>query len=148
MSTSPLADRAHIVGRRVLLAEDDADARHVMAGVLRAMGLEVLEVADGGRMLVAIAGQYKNGHSPEEVDLVITDVCMPVVRGLDVFKGMRAAGWKTPVIIVTGFDTEEVDAVAASFDALVLTKPLDLDRFEHEVRNVLARPRHASHEKG
>ena len=43
-----------IAGKRVLLAEDDASARSIIAKVLREMGLEVSEIDDGGRLLVAI----------------------------------------------------------------------------------------------
>src|SRR5512138_1818467 len=91
--------------KRVLLAEDDDSARRVMADVLRAMGLDVLETRDGGRTLVAIASHYKDGRTPDDLDLVVTDVQMPFVSGLELFKGLRAAGWTAPVIVVTGYDT-------------------------------------------
>lgn len=130
-------------GRRVLLAEDEESARKIMASVLGAMGLDVIETGDGGRMLVAIASHYKGGRSPEDLDLIVTDIHMPVVSGLDMLKGLRAAGWTTPVIIVTGHETREVREAVARLDALLLPKPLDLDRFEHAVRTILTGPKRA-----
>jgi DNA-binding response OmpR family regulator len=129
-----------IVGKRVLLAEDDVDARGVMAAALRAMGLEVLESDDGGRMLVAVTSHYKNGRSPEDLHLVITDVCMPVVGGLDVFEAMRTARWTTPVIVVTAYDSPAVHKSVARLGAILLRKPLRLERLERTVRDLLTRP--------
>jgi CheY-like chemotaxis protein len=122
---------------RVLLAEDDASSRRVLAKVLGEMGLEVTEVADGGRLLVALTAQYKDGHTPDEIDLIVTDVRMPIMSGLEAFKGLRAANWRTPVIIVTAFETAEVTDVVNRFGARLLVKPLDLDVFEATVRGLL-----------
>lgn len=125
-------------GRRILLAEDDDSARKAVAKALRMLGAEVIETADGGRLLVAITSQYKGGHTPQELDLIITDVRMPVVSGLDVFKGIRAASWNTPVIIVTSFDTPDVRDVANRFGATVILKPFELDDLEREIERLLA----------
>jgi two-component system chemotaxis response regulator CheY len=138
-----MSDSIDIAGKRVLLAEDEEVTRTVVAKVLRAMGLDVVETRDGGRMLVAVTSQYKDGHSPADIDLVITDVQMPVVGGLDILQGMRAAGWMTPAIVMTGYETPRVREVADRLGAILLTKPLDLDAFERVVRRLLETPRPA-----
>ena len=122
---------------RVLLAEDDGAARDIMARVLEDIGLEVIPAEDGGRMLVALARQYKDGHSPTEVDLVVTDVHMPVIGGLELVKGLRKAGWRTPVIVVTAFASDETKDTVVSVGGTLLEKPLDLERFENAVRGAL-----------
>lgn len=133
------ADEASSVrGKRVLVAEDDASARRAIAVALRAMGLEVLETGDGGTMLAAVTSYYKDGHTPEDLDLIITDVHMPVLDGLEVFRGVRAAHWTTPTIVVTGDDTSEVRRMSARLGAIVLLKPLDLDVLEAVVLELLA----------
>ena len=124
-------------GRRVIVAEDDASARRVIAAALRDMGLDVVEIGDGGTMLAAIAGHYKNGRKPEDLDLIVTDVHMPVLDGLEVFRGLRAAHWTTPTIVVTADDTPEIRRAAARLGATLLTKPLDLDVLEATVRALL-----------
>ena len=88
-------------------------ARRIIAKVLREMGLDVIETNDGGRLLVAITSYYKEGRSPDDLDLVITDVRMPVLSGLEIFKGMRAAHWRLPVIVMTAFASPEVSDVVA-----------------------------------
>lgn len=130
-----------LTGRRILLAEDDPSGRRAIAGVLRARGAEVIEITDGGRLLVAITSQYKDGHTPDEIDLIITDVRMPVMSGLDVFKGLRAAAWKTPVIVVTAFDSPDVRDVVNRFGAFLLQKPVDLDELEATIDRVLVKGR-------
>lgn len=129
-----------LVGKRVLLAEDDAAARSIMARALRSMGIDVVETHDGGRMLVAVAAHYRDGRSPEDLDLVVTDVNMPVVGGLDVFAAMRAARWKTPIIVVTGYVTPAVRMSVDRLGAVLLVKPLDLAVLEATVRRLLSVP--------
>ena len=136
----PPGDTA-LAGKRVLLAEDDPSARTILAKVLREMGLEVIETDDGGRLLVAITSFYKNGHSPDELDLVITDVRMPVLSGLEIFKGLRVAHWTLPVIVMTAFETKEVSDTVRRYGAALLIKPLDLHELEELVRRMLLRPR-------
>lgn len=123
---------------RVLLAEDDDAARELMARVLEQLGLEVVSAEDGGRMLVALTRQYKEGRSPKDVDLVVTDINMPVVGGLDLVKGLRSAGWRTPVIVVTAFPTDDVKETVARIGGILLEKPINLEEFENAVRSALA----------
>lgn len=132
---------APLLGKRVLLAEDDAIARKLVARALADMGAEVIETADGGRMLVAIASHYKDGRSPTDLDLIVTDIRMPVVGGLEVFQGLRAAGWTTPVIVVTGYDAADVRDAADRLGAVILSKPLDLEELERAVRTLITAPR-------
>lgn len=141
--TQPAA-RISLAGKRVILAEDDVTARTIIAKVLRAMELEVIETTDGGRLLVAVTSYYKEGRSPEELDLVITDVRMPVMSGLEIFKGMRSAHWTLPVIVMTAFASAEVSDVVSRYGATLLIKPLDLDVLESVVMRLLAGPHRPS----
>ncbi len=139
--SSPRGADVSLAGKRVLVAEDDASARHVVAAALRALGLEVIEASDGGRMMVALASYYKDGRAPDDLDLIVTDVHMPVLEGLDVFRGVRAAHWTTPTIVMTADDTPEVREAAARLGAKLLPKPLDLDLLEAVARDLLTRAR-------
>ncbi len=123
--------------KRVLVADDDPCAREVVAEILRDMGLEVVTADDGGRMLVSIAEQYKAGRTPQDVQLVVTDVVMPVMSGIEVLKGLRAAKWKTPVIVMTAFATEDVRDVVGKLGGVLLVKPVPLDVLETTVRDLL-----------
>jgi CheY-like chemotaxis protein len=122
---------------RIILAEDDVAPRELLAKVMRALGADVESSADGGRLLVAVASQYDAGHAPEDIDLIVTDIRMPVMSGLDVIEALRAARWQTPVLLMTAYETPEVRARAAKLGATLLIKPLDLDVFEETVRGLV-----------
>jgi len=124
----------------VILAEDNADLREMLADVLGDLGTEVEAVADGGRFLVSIASHYDDGRAPEQVDLIVTDINMPVCSGFDILDAIRAAGWKTPAIIVTALRTPLVKTRATKLGARLLIKPLDLQTFESTVVDLLAHP--------
>lgn len=126
---------------RILLAEDDASSRRALAVVLRDLGLDVQELTDGGRLLVTIGAQYKDVDTPDAFDVIVSDVRMPVVSGLDIFRVVRAAHWATPVLLMTAYPNAEVEDAAMKLGAKLLVKPFDLDVFERIVLQLVARRR-------
>jgi DNA-binding NtrC family response regulator len=112
---------------RVLLAEDDADMRSLVACALRSDGYEVLEAEDGGRLLVAITDAYADGTGRDAFDLVISDVRMPVASGIAVLESLRRANWKTPVILMTAFGDDATRRRAEALGAILFDKPFDVD---------------------
>jgi DNA-binding response OmpR family regulator len=88
---------------RVLLAEDEVGARTALAYALRREGYEVDDVADGLEAVrVGLAGDHA---------LVILDVEMPGLDGLEVCRRLRAARPTVPIMLLTG-RAEELDAVS------------------------------------
>lgn len=75
----------------------------------------------------------------EEVDLVVSDVHMPIFSGLDSLGALRASGIDVLVILVTGYATERVRAEAERLGAVLFHKPLELDRLLAVVRELLSR---------
>ncbi len=67
------------------------------------------------------------------ISLIVSDVQMPLLSGLEVSKGVRAARWKIPVVLVTAYPSREVRESAQKLGARLLAKPLDLDAFERAV---------------
>ncbi len=118
---------------RVLVADDDAQMRRLIRGVLQRDGFEVLEAADG---LDALELAQQGG-----VDLVILDVDMPRLDGLGVLEELRAQV-KTaclPVIMLTAQhgETEEKALDLGAHD--YLTKPVQTRSLVARVRAVLKR---------
>lgn len=126
-----------LVAKRVLVAEDDPGARRLVAAVLRAMGLDVIETDDGGRMLVAVAAHYKGGLTPADLDLIVAGAHMPVLEGLEVCRGLRAAHWTTPIIVVTRLDAPDIREAVERLGAVLLPKPLDRALLTSTVRDIL-----------
>jgi DNA-binding response OmpR family regulator len=121
----------------VLLAEDDDDEREAIASALRAIDVEAELVADGGRFLVAVASQYREGAAARPIDLMVVDVVMPVCGGLAVLEALRCAHWVTPVVVITGHDTRVVRDATERLGATLMIKPLDLTTLQQTVLRLL-----------
>lgn len=123
---------------RIFLAEDDAEMRRLVADALRKDGYEVFEAADGGQLLVRLARTYKYDHRPDQgVDLIVTDLRMPVCDGLDIVGVLREAKWRTPVIIMTAFGDASTRERAEKLGAVMLNKPFRIDQLKQTVREIL-----------
>lgn len=114
---------------RILLAEDDEDVRWSLGQMLGSRGFEVIAVASGTALLehLGAALLFEGRAAPPEI--IVSDVRMPGLTGIQVLEGVRASGWSVPVILITGFGDAETKAYAASLNAELLDKPLDPDTF-------------------
>jgi len=136
----PLVGTQRVRRRRIVVADDDADFRGLVADELRRGGYDVVEEKDGGRLLVRIAAIHAFGATEDPIDLIISDVRMPVLSGIDILKGLRNARRSTPFILVTGFDDADVFATAAHLGALVFQKPFEASSLRDIVRDLLLPP--------
>ncbi len=120
------------MGKKILLVDDEPHVLEVLRVTLEDLGFILLEAADGpGALDVA---------QNERPDLVILDVMLPSMSGLDVCKQLKEAGEteKIPVIMLTARSGEE-DA-AAGFEAgadRYLTKPFSPLTLQTEVVKLL-----------
>jgi CheY-like chemotaxis protein len=133
----PPADAAAATGgreRRVLVAEDDADMRSLVATLLRTAGHEVVEAADGLDVLEWLEPTLSADRAAP-IDVVVSDVEMPGLSGLDVLAALRASNRSTPVVLITAYGNDDVRAEARELGAAaVLDKPLD----PHVLRDAVA----------
>ncbi len=113
----------------ILLVEDDPDVRSALRGAMEEPGHHVDAVADGAAALEKLAGQV--------FDLVVTDLRLPKIDGLTVFRRTRALAPSTDVILMTSFGAV-ADAVAALKEGAYdyLTKPFELDDLAARVRAI------------
>ena len=90
----------------VLVAEDEPDIRELIAEGLTAEGYRVLQAADG-REALALAAR-------ERPSLIVTDLMMPVMSGVELLRALRAdrALSSIPVIVASASDDVSVDASA------------------------------------
>jgi len=122
--STPLPPLRSVVPARVLLAEDDRDMREMIAGALRVDGHHVDEAADGRTALVRIARAMSGANAYQ---LVISDIRMPVCGGLEILQDLRRTHTRIPMILMTAFADETMQAAARAQGAVLLNKPFDLD---------------------
>ncbi|WP_419590797.1 response regulator transcription factor [Thiolapillus sp.] len=117
---------------RLLLAEDDATLVTDLAPELRQSGYAVDHAADGREALFL--------GETEHYDLIILDLGLPLVNGLDVLAQWREQDLKMPVLILTARDSwrEKVDGLKAGADDY-LTKPFHFEELLARLQALLRR---------
>jgi DNA-binding response OmpR family regulator len=116
---------------RILVVDDDASVREMLARVLAGEGYLVSAAADGASALEIAAAT--------KIDLVLLDLNMPGKSGWDTFERLSAENPLLPVIIVTARSNQLFTAMGAGVGAL-LEKPLHFPKLLQTVQQLLAEP--------
>ena len=113
--------------RTILVADDDASIRSLLKQLLADEGYPVLEAATG----TEVVDQVREA-SP---DLVIMDVRMPELDGIEALQKVKTASPNTAVLIMTAFGTSNAAIKAMELGAFdYITKPFELDKISHTVK--------------
>jgi len=112
---------------RLLLVEDDLLLGEGVKNGLQQFGYQVEWLQDGKQALLA----FNCGH----FDLVVLDIMLPGISGIDVLKQIRSSGNMTPVLLLTARDSidDRVNGLDSGADDY-LTKPFDLDELSARLR--------------
>ena len=122
---------------KVLVVEDDRDLRQLFARVLQRSGYETLEAGDGQQALEVLEREY--------VDLIISDIMMPVMDGYELVRSLREADMKMPVLMITAkdaFDDMRLGFLSGSDDYMV--KPVNINEMVLRVGALLRRAQMAN----
>jgi len=112
--------------------------RTLLAESLRSDGYRVEEAESGAALARAIAARLERRHLAS-LDLIVSDVRLPGLSGLEVIDALRSVDWSVPVIVMTAFGDEDVRAEALRLGAVaVLDKPFDVESLRSVVRRALA----------
>jgi len=116
----------------VLVVDDDRAVRDSLRRSLEFNGYEVVLAADGAEGLVAVGAQHP--------DVVVVDVMMPRLDGIETTRALRAAGNDVPVLVLTARDAvgDRVEGLDAGADDY-LTKPFALEELLARLRALLRR---------
>jgi CheY-like chemotaxis protein len=124
--------------RHVLVAEDDPDMRRLVAALLRGAGHKVAEARDGMEILDRIESTIW-AERPELFDVIVSDISMPGLSGLDVLAALRCTHFSTPVILITAFGDDDTREEARELGAAeFLDKPFDPDALRTAVARATA----------
>ena len=121
-----------VADARVLVVEDDAAVRDALQRALTFEGYEIVTATDGARAL----SELRDGP----IDLIVLDVMMPHLDGIETCRRIRAAGDTVPILMLTAKATvgDRVDGLDAGADDYV-TKPFALDELLARIRALLRR---------
>jgi CheY-like chemotaxis protein len=122
----PRPPATHGGSERILLVEDKKALRIVTARLLRESGYDVLVAADGVEALDLLHAGGGN------IDVVLTDVAMPRMRGDELARQIRDRAYLVPIIFMTGYDSG-----AAPGGTRVLTKPVAEEVLLEAIREAL-----------
>ena len=118
--------------RRVLVAEDDAVVRGMIARLLVEEGYDVVVARDGTEAVDhALEGQ--------PFDLLITDIRMPRMDGWELSRRLRERWPALPILYISGFDAELTHVTDSTTTGAFLRKPFDLDELSSRVARLIDR---------
>jgi len=126
-------------GSETLLLVEDAMALRTMIGEnLRSLGYTVLTAANGVEAL-ELAREYQ-----EPIHLLITDVVMPLMGGVELQKEMLALRPGIPVLFMTGYADETLEQRQNSARVVLIQKPFRMDELAYTLREIFTGTRNAS----
>lgn len=108
--------------RRILIAEDDDDARTALKLMLKLSRYDVLEALNGREAVDSVMCNRP--------DLVLMDLSLPVIDGLQATREIRSQSefQHLPIIFVTGYDNQEtIDRIQACGGTSYINKPIEFD---------------------
>lgn len=134
--TQPFARTARM---RVLVAEDDHEMREMVGARLRRDGCEVVECASGDEAICVMKVIAEHESTQKDIELMVMDVRMPGMTGVDVLYQLRAWQWKTPILLMTAFPEPDLLDEAQRLGVSVLAKPFGLAKLSEAVRAAVGR---------
>jgi DNA-binding NtrC family response regulator len=119
-------------GRRILVVDDDQRTREAVMLYLQGLGYQVESTADAQSGLDVVR---------KGVDLVISDIRMPEMDGIEFLQEIRAVQPGLPVILITGYPGPEASWDARQLEATAfLSKPFRLEALANHVRMIFGEP--------
>ncbi len=122
-------------GERVLVVEDEAILRDALVTILEQWNYRVAEAADGSAALEQIE------RAAPPIDMIITDVVMPVMGGVGLVQALRSRSIAVPVILLSGHPFDRMAAELEGQGVIAcLTKPPDLALLAQTLATALRQP--------
>lgn len=116
--------------KKILICEDEKDTREFLAKMLTRNGYEVLCAGDGQTALT-----LTKENTP---DLIITDIRLPKIDGIDVVREIRTFNKTVKIIFLTAFESSEIQKEASRYDISdYLTKPVSFESLIAKVKEII-----------
>ena len=121
--------------KRILIADDEVTLLHTMAFTLKRKGFDV-DIVENGES--AYNKVMESNQNSKFYNLIITDIQMPGLSGLELISKIREAGIQTPILAITGFGTMNmvVELMRAGCKDY-LDKPFTMNEFIERITKLL-----------
>src|SRR5215216_2575154 len=108
---------------RILLVEDDTDTRFALAMLFELEGFEVINAADGEEAYLRAV--------TDKPDLIVTDINMPGVSGLDLIRLVREDGRvaSVPIVAMSAVEKQQLNRAVELGAVAACQKPIEFDKF-------------------
>ena len=120
----------------VLVADDDRDAREVMAELLKETGYSVVSVDTVKQVLELL-------DERDDIDVVVSDIRMPEYDGFDLVRVLRTRMPQLPIVLVTGLPIGDDDVVPR--DAVIVQKPVRVEELQRAIQDAIERKSNRRH---
>jgi two-component system chemotaxis response regulator CheY len=119
---------------RILVVDDEEHIRKVVTMILTKAGYDVVEAEDGEKAIAALNA----GDNPLMVDVVLCDIRMPKINGVEAIRYFRDQYPSVPVIVLTGYpDTQDATTLFRQGVMEYLVKPVDRERLLASVASAM-----------
>jgi PAS domain S-box-containing protein len=115
----------------ILLVEDEENVRELVSATLRGYGYHVLEAAEADAALTLASA------SSRRIDILITDVVMPGMTGLELVERLTGSRPETAVLLISGYADDLIPPGTLGPGVSFLSKPFTPDLLAHKVRQLL-----------
>ena len=120
---------------RVLIVDDEEIVRKVLRGMLTDAGYEVVDAENGSEGIEKIG----SGDNPLMVDVIVCDIRMPKINGVEAIAFFRQQYPSVPIIVLTGFpDTKMATELLTKGVTDYLVKPVDREKLLGAVKGAMA----------
>ncbi|WP_363351866.1 response regulator [Methylocystis echinoides] len=132
----PASDRVYSPcskqGGKILVVEDQEEVRRQIVTTLQGIGCKTVEAGDGSTGLKLV-------ESGEPFDLLVSDIGLPGLNGLQLAHAARAAYPDLPILLITGYAGKSAGTLQLAANMEVLRKPFRLDELAARVRSLFER---------
>ena len=117
--------------KKILVVDDEAIMRDLLTDFLEMMDYTVASAKDG-----SMAWEMLSSAGPNEFNLVVSDINMPKMGGIELFRNIRTKFPDMPIILMTGYGIEKVKQDVEKAEGF-LAKPFELDVLNDLVEKIL-----------
>lgn len=120
-----------MTSKNILIVDDDEAVRKTLAGVLSEAGWNVAQACDVSKALGILGKQF--------IDIIVTDIVMPEIGGMEFLKKIRSVNKHVPVVIYTGYpSTDHYEEALQSGVTDFIAKPCESVELLSKLQNIVA----------